>query len=38
MNNALQQPADAEAELARRETARPKTLTPQEKQAILALG
>ena len=25
-------------ELARRETARPKTLTPQEKQAILALG
>jgi DNA invertase Pin-like site-specific DNA recombinase/uncharacterized protein YndB with AHSA1/START domain len=37
-NHALQQLADAEAELARRETARPKTLTPQEKQAILALG
>jgi DNA invertase Pin-like site-specific DNA recombinase/transposase-like protein len=37
-NEALQQAADAEAELARRETARPKTLTPQEKQAILALG
>jgi DNA invertase Pin-like site-specific DNA recombinase/transposase-like protein len=37
-NDALQQLADAEAELARRETARPKTLTPQEKQAILALG
>ena len=37
-NTALQQLADAEAELARRETARPKTLTPQEKQAILALG
>jgi hypothetical protein len=30
--------ADAETELARRETARPKTLTPQEKQVILALG
>ena len=30
--------ADAENELARRETARPKTLTPHEKQAILALG
>ncbi|HZC54025.1 MAG TPA: recombinase family protein, partial [Mycobacterium sp.] len=28
----------AEAELAQREAARPKTLTPQEKQAILALG
>ena len=28
----------AEAELTRRETARPKTLRPQEKQAILALG
>ena len=37
-NHALQQLADAEAELARRETARPKTLTPQEKHAILALG
>jgi DNA invertase Pin-like site-specific DNA recombinase len=37
-NTALQQLADAENELARRETARPKTLTPQEKQAILALG
>ena len=37
-NHALQQLADAEAELARREHARPKTLTPQEKQAILALG
>src|SRR5215211_3722548 len=37
-NHALQQLADAEAELSRRETARPKTLTPQEKQAILALG
>ena len=32
-NTALQQLADAEAELARREAARPKTLTPQEKQA-----
>src|SRR5215217_1176394 len=37
-NTALQQQADAENELARRETARPKTLTPHEKQAILALG
>ena len=37
-NTALQELADAEAELARREAARPKTLTPQEKQAILALG
>jgi hypothetical protein len=37
-NTALQHLADAEAELARRETARPKTLTPQEKQVILALG
>ena len=37
-NTALQQLADAENELARREAARPKTLTPQEKQAILALG
>ena len=35
---ALQHLADAEAELARREAARPKTLTPQEKTAILALG
>src|SRR6185436_12120738 len=37
-NSALQALADAEAELARRETTRPKTLTPQEKSAILALG
>ncbi|MFE3003061.1 recombinase family protein [Nocardia sp. NPDC059246] len=37
-NTALQQVADAEAELARRETARPKTLAPHEKSAILALG
>ena len=37
-NTALQHLADAETELARREAARPKTLTPQEKQAILALG
>src|SRR5262249_4777735 len=37
-NTALQQVADAEAELARRETARPKTLTPAERAAILALG
>ena len=36
-NHALQQLADAEAELARRETARPKTLAAGE-QAILALG
>src|SRR5512140_1364550 len=36
--HALREHADAEAELARREAARPKTLTPQEKQAILALG
>ena len=35
--HALQQLANAEAELARREAA-PKTLTPHEKQAILALG
>ena len=35
---ALRELADAEAELARRYTSRPKTLTPQEKQAILALG
>jgi len=37
-NTALQQLADAEAELARRETARPKSLTPAERAAILALG
>ncbi len=37
-NTALQQLADAEAELARRETARPKTLSPAERTAILALG
>ena len=37
-NTALQALADAETELARREAARPKTLTPQEKSAILALG
>jgi DNA invertase Pin-like site-specific DNA recombinase len=37
-NSALQQLADAEAELARREAARPKPLTPQEKSVILALG
>jgi len=37
-NTALQQLADAEAGLARRETARPKTLTPAERAAILALG
>jgi DNA invertase Pin-like site-specific DNA recombinase len=37
-NTALQQLADAQADLTRRETARPKTLTPQEKQAILRLG
>ena len=37
-NTALQALADAEAELARREAARPKTLTAQEKSAILALG
>src|SRR5215210_7632131 len=36
--HALQQLAAAEAELARRETARPKTLTAEEKSAILALG
>src|SRR5665213_2556228 len=35
---ALRTLADAEAELARREAQRPKTLTPQEKTAILALG
>jgi DNA invertase Pin-like site-specific DNA recombinase len=37
-NTALQQLADADAELARRETTRPKTLTPAERAAILALG
>ena len=37
-NTALQALADAEAELARRETARPKTLTPHEKSVVLALG
>jgi DNA invertase Pin-like site-specific DNA recombinase len=37
-NTALQQLADAEAELARRKTARPKALTPAERAAILALG
>jgi hypothetical protein len=37
-NVALQQMANAEEELVRREHARPKTLTPEEKQAILALG
>jgi DNA invertase Pin-like site-specific DNA recombinase len=37
-NTALQQLADAEAELARRQTARPKPLTPAERAAILALG
>jgi hypothetical protein len=37
-NTALQQLADAEAELARRETTRPRTLSPAERAAILALG
>jgi DNA invertase Pin-like site-specific DNA recombinase len=37
-NTALQHAADAEAELARRQTARPKSLTPAERAAILALG
>jgi DNA invertase Pin-like site-specific DNA recombinase len=37
-NTALQRVADAEAELARRQTARPKSLTPAERGAILALG
>jgi DNA invertase Pin-like site-specific DNA recombinase len=36
--HALQQLADAEAELARRQARRPKTLTAQERAAILALG
>ena len=35
---ALRELADAETELIRRQAARPKTLTLQEKQAILALG
>jgi DNA invertase Pin-like site-specific DNA recombinase/predicted DNA-binding transcriptional regulator AlpA len=35
---ALRDLADAETELARRETARPKTLSTQERNAILALG
>jgi DNA invertase Pin-like site-specific DNA recombinase len=35
---ALREVAGAEAELTRRETARPRPLTQQEKQAILALG
>ena len=37
-NTALQQLADAEAELARRETTRPRTLSSAERAAILALG
>ena len=37
-NTALQQAADAEAELTRRQSARPKSLTPAERAAILALG
>jgi len=37
-NTALAQLADAEAELARRQAARPKTLTAAERAAILALG
>ena len=37
-NTALQALADAEAELARRQAARPKTLTPHEKSAILSLA
>jgi DNA invertase Pin-like site-specific DNA recombinase len=37
-NTALQQLADADAELARRQAARPKSLTPAERAAILALG
>jgi hypothetical protein len=35
---ALRELAGAEAELARRQAARPKTLSPQERDAILALG
>jgi DNA invertase Pin-like site-specific DNA recombinase len=37
-NTALAQLADAEAELARRQAARPRTLTAAERAAILALG
>jgi DNA invertase Pin-like site-specific DNA recombinase/transposase-like protein len=37
-NTALVALTDTQAELTRRETARPKTLTPQEKTSILALG
>ncbi|PZS09387.1 MAG: recombinase family protein, partial [Solirubrobacterales bacterium] len=37
-NTTLQQLAGAEAELARRETTRPKTLSPAERAAILAFG
>jgi DNA invertase Pin-like site-specific DNA recombinase len=37
-NTTLHQLADAEAELTRRQAIRPKTLTPQEKTQILALG
>jgi DNA invertase Pin-like site-specific DNA recombinase len=37
-NTALQQVADAEAELARRQAGRPRTLTPAERAAILTLG
>ena len=37
-NTALQALADAQAELARRQAARPKTLTPQEKATILTLS
>jgi hypothetical protein len=37
-NTALQQLADAEAELTRRESSRPRTLTAAERTAILALG
>jgi hypothetical protein len=37
-NTALQQLADAEAELARRQATRPKALTPAGRAAILALG
>src|SRR5439155_10239438 len=37
-DQALRTLADAEAELGRRERQRPKTLTPQEKTAVLALG
>lgn len=37
-NTALQQVAGAQAELARRETTRPRTLSPAERAAILALG